>query len=53
VFPVVTGRFNAEIIPLVTVPDNPSGEPTAIDKSPITTLLESPIYITGRLPFAI
>jgi hypothetical protein len=49
--PVVTGRFSAEMIPLVTVPDKPSGEPNATTASPIATALESPWVITGRFPF--
>ena len=35
--PAVTGRFLALIIPVVTVPDNPSGEPMAITESPTAT----------------
>ena len=35
--PAVTGRFFALIIPVVTVPDNPSGEPMAITESPTAT----------------
>ena len=35
--PAVTGRFFALIIPVVTVPDKPSGEPIAITESPTAT----------------
>ena len=35
--PVVTGRLRAETIPVVTVPDNPSGEPKATTGSPIAS----------------
>ena len=35
--PEVTGRFFALIIPEVTVPVNPSGEPIAITPSPTST----------------
>ena len=35
--PAVTGRFFALIIPVVTVPDNPRGEPIAITESPTAT----------------
>ena len=40
--PAVTGRFLALTMPLVTVPDRPSGEPIAITGSPTTTLSELP-----------
>ena len=36
-FPVVTARFFELIIPAVTVPDNPSGDPIAITESPTIT----------------
>ena len=36
--PAVTGRSRAETIPAVTVPDKPSGEPTAIAVSPTWTV---------------
>ena len=49
----MTGRFSAEIIPLVTVPDKPRGEPKAITTSPIATDDESPFGISGRFPFLI
>ena len=49
--PVVTGRFNAETIPLVTVPDKPRGEPKAMTGSPINREDELPSGISGRLPF--
>jgi hypothetical protein len=51
--PVVTGRFRAETIPLVTVPDKPRGEPKAITGSPIERVDEFPIAISGRFPFLI
>ena len=51
--PVVTGRFKAETIPLVTVPDKPSGEPKATTASPIAIEVESPLGISGRFPFLI
>ena len=51
--PVVTGRLSAETIPLVTVPDNPSGEPKATTASPIAIEDESPLGISGRFPFLI
>ncbi len=49
--PVVTGRFKAETIPLVTVPDKPSGEPKATTASPIAIVVELPLGISGRFPF--
>ena len=51
--PVVTGRFKAETIPLVTVPDKPRGEPKAITGSPIAIEDESPFGISGKFPFLI
>ncbi len=48
--PVVTGRFNAETIPLVTVPDNPSGEPNAITGAPIDSAFEFASFATRRFP---
>ncbi len=45
---VVTGLFSAETIPLVTVPDSPSGEPNATTGSPIANLLELPTVIILR-----
>ncbi len=38
-------------MPLVTVPDNPRGEPKATTASPIAIDDESPIGISGRFPF--
>ncbi len=35
--PAVTGRFFALMIPVVTVPDKPSGDPIAITASPTAT----------------
>ena len=40
--PVVTARSFALIIPVVTVPDSPSGEPIAITASPTAILSLSP-----------
>ena len=40
--PAVTARSFALIIPVVTVPDNPSGEPIAITESPTAILSLSP-----------
>ena len=40
--PAVTARFFALIIPVVTVPDNPSGDPIAITASPTAILSLSP-----------
>src|SRR4051812_1036091 len=39
---VRTGRFSAETMPDVTVPDNPSGDPIARTGSPTRTLAELP-----------
>ena len=50
VLPVVTGLFSAETIPLVTVPDRPSGEPNATTGSPISSRLEFPILMALRFP---
>ena len=47
--PAVTGRFFALIIPRVTVPERPSGEPIAITESPTATLSLSPNSSAGRL----
>ena len=46
--PAVTGRFFALMIPKVTVPDKPSGEPIAITGSPTATLSLSPNWRAGR-----
>ncbi len=46
--PAVTGRCSALTIPLVTVPDRPSGEPTAITESPTATADDSPRVSAGR-----
>ena len=46
--PAVTGRFLALTMPLVTVPDRPSGEPMASTGSPTTTLSELPSGSAGR-----
>ena len=40
--PDVTGRFFALIMPLVTVPESPNGDPIAITASPTSTLSLSP-----------
>jgi hypothetical protein len=47
--PAVTGRSFALIIPRVTVPERPSGEPIAITESPTATLSLSPNSSAGRL----
>ena len=46
--PAVTGRSRAEMIPAVTVPDSPSGEPTAMAVSPTWTVSAEPSLATGR-----
>ena len=45
--PVVTARFLELIIPAVTVPDKPSGEPIAITASPTWTISLSPSCRVG------
>ena len=40
-------------MPLVTVPERPSGEPKAITESPIDNEEELPSGISGRFPFLI
>ena len=42
VSPAVTARFLALIIPKVTVPERPSGDPIAMTESPTATLSLSP-----------
>ena len=44
-----TGRFSAETMPVVTVPDSPSGEPIAMTGSPTRTLAELPNATGVRL----
>src|ERR1700753_1823672 len=49
VSPVVdTGRLSALTIPVVTVPDRPSGEPTAITGWPTCRLADDPMLIGVR-----
>ena len=45
--PVVTGRWVALMMPVVTVPARPSGEPIAMHWSPTTTSSELPSVATG------
>ena len=51
--PDVTGRFFALIIPDVTVPVNPSGDPIAITPSPTCILSLSPSCSAGASVTAI
>ena len=44
-----TGRFSALMMPLVTVPARPRGEPKATTGSPTRTPAELPSVSTGRL----
>ena len=48
--PARTGRFSAETMPVVTVPDNPSGDPTAATACPSVNVAEVPraMGVSGR-----
>ena len=46
--PAVTARSFALIIPKVTVPDNPSGEPIAMTESPTATSSLLPNWSAGK-----
>ncbi len=43
--PAATGRFSALMMPVVTVPSRPSGDPTATTSWPTRRLADEPIVI--------